>query len=156
MLRTLHMALRRQPPGADLCTVCLVVFTPAEAGARLTVALAGHPAPLLIDRGGGVREIGCSGTLLGVLDPVHIEERQVGLAAGETVLLYTDGVSEAGAPERPLGESGLRELCAEAPRMTTAKLLEHIEGAARRRADGNLRDDIALLALRLQEPKAIR
>lgn len=157
MLSTLHMALRRQPPGADLCTVCLVVLTLADRGvARLTVALAGHPAPLLIDRDGGVREIGRSGTLLGVLDPVHIEESEAQLEAGETLLLYTDGVSEAGAPERPLGENGLRELCGEAPRMTAAELLRHIERAALQRTAGNLRDDIALLALRLQKPKAMR
>ncbi len=157
MLSTLHMALRHQPPGADLCTVCLVVLTLAADGlARLTVALAGHPAPLLIDRDGGVREIGRSGTLLGVLDPVHIGESEAQLEAGETLLLYTDGVSEAGAPERPLGENGLHELCAEAPGMSPSELLRHIEDAALRRTDGNLRDDIALLALRLQKPKAMR
>ena len=30
MLETLHRALRRQPPGADLCTACLVMATPAS------------------------------------------------------------------------------------------------------------------------------
>jgi serine phosphatase RsbU (regulator of sigma subunit) len=66
----------------------------------------------------------------------------------ETLLLYTDGVSEAGAPDRPLSERGLRALCAEAPGLTLAELLEGIEVAALARTEGKLRDDIALLALR--------
>jgi hypothetical protein len=40
--------------------------------------------------------------------------------------------------------------------MTTPKLFGHIESAAPGHADGNLRDDIALLAIRLQKPKAMR
>ena len=49
MLATLHQALLRQPPGADMCTVCLIMLTREEQhGARLTIALAGHPPPLLI------------------------------------------------------------------------------------------------------------
>ena len=52
MLATLHQALMRQPPGADLCTVCLIALAREEHGARLTIALAGHPPPLLIRRGG--------------------------------------------------------------------------------------------------------
>jgi serine phosphatase RsbU (regulator of sigma subunit) len=152
MLSTLHEALRRQPLGADLCTVCLVMLEREGAdsteGVKLTVALAGHPAPLVIDVAGGVREIGRNGTLLGVLDPVRFEESEVRLHTGETLLLYTDGVSEAGAPQRALGEEGLRELCARAPGMTLPSLLESIEKAALARTEERRRDDIALLALR--------
>jgi sigma-B regulation protein RsbU (phosphoserine phosphatase) len=156
MLSTLHEALRSQPLGTDLCTVCLVMLEREDGGAMLTVALAGHPAPLLIDGNGGVREIGHYGTLLGVIDPVKIEESRVRMRDDETLLLYTDGVSEAGAPDRPLGERGLHALCAEAPRLTLAELLERIEVAALARTEGKPRDDIALLALRCQNAKAMR
>jgi PAS domain S-box-containing protein len=154
MLSTLHEALRSQPQGTDLCTVCLVLLERKGEGVKLTVALAGHPAPLLIDRGGRVREVGRYGTLLGVIDPVRIEQREVSLEAGETLLLYTDGVSEAGAPKRPLGEQELHELCAQAPSMTLEELLEHVELAARARSEGKLRDDIALLAVRCDRTKS--
>ena len=59
---------------------------------RLTVALAGHPPPVLIDREGEARQVGQPGTLLGVLDPIDVVEREDELRAGETLLLYTDGV----------------------------------------------------------------
>jgi PAS domain S-box-containing protein len=150
MLATLHRALLRQPPGADMCTVCLIVLTRVEHEVRLTIALAGHPPPLLISPRGDVAQVGQSGTILGVVDPLNISESELTLGAGETLLLYTDGVIEAGRPDRLLGEEGLLELCTAAPNLTPAEFLEHIERAALDRAQGRLRDDIALLALRIE------
>jgi serine phosphatase RsbU (regulator of sigma subunit)/PAS domain-containing protein len=150
MLATLHQALMRQPPGADMCTVCLIVLARVEQHeVRLTIALAGHPPPLLISPQGDVEQVGHSGTILGVVDPLSISESELTLGAGETLLLYTDGVIEAGRPDRLLGEEGLLELCAAAPGLSLAKFLERIEHAALDHAQGHLRDDIALLALRI-------
>jgi len=156
MLGTLHQALRRQPPGADLCTVCLVMLAPAaddHAHARFTVALAGHPPPLLISASGAATPIGHPGTLLGVLDPIEIKESAAELHRGETLLLYTDGVPEAGRSIEQLGEHGLLELCRQAPSLTLTGLLEHIEQAVLQHVEGRLRDDIALLALHLSPAK---
>ena len=150
MLATLHRALLRQPPGADMCTVCLIVLTRVEHEVRLTIALAGHPPPLLISPQGNVAQVGQSGTILGVVDPLNISESELTLGAGETLLLYTDGVTEAGRPDRLLGEEGLLELCTAAPGLAPAEFLQHIERAALERAQGHLRDDIALLALRIE------
>jgi serine phosphatase RsbU (regulator of sigma subunit) len=149
MLGTLHQALRRQPPGADLCTVCLVTMERTPQRTRLKVALAGHPPPLLIDPDGQARPIGQPGTLLGVLDSPEFSETGAELRPGETLLLYTDGVPEAGRAKALLGEDGLIELCLRAPSLTLGGLLEHIEHVALERAEGSLRDDLALLGLRL-------
>ena len=148
MLDTLHRALRRQPAGADLCTACLVVFEPDPSGSSLTVALAGHERPLIIDRDGEARPVGLPGTLLGVIDPIVITATTAGLLPGETLVLFTDGVTDAGRPD-PLGEAGLAAVCARAREMPVAALLAEIERAASERAHGRLRDDIALLALRM-------
>ncbi len=150
MLQTLHRALRRQPPGADLCTACLVMVTPASERLRLTVTLAGHPPPMLIDAAGKARQIGRTGTLLGVLDPIDVAEREEELRAGETLLLYTDGIPEAGHSGEALGERGVIELCHRAPQLTLAGLLEYIEHAALEHAEGSLRDDLALLGMRMR------
>lgn len=155
MLHTLHRALRLQPAGADLCTVCLVLITPGPDHAGLIVALAGHQPPLLIDRDGGVKSLGEPGTLLGVVDPIDIVERDAKLRTGQTLLLYTDGVIESGRAGGQLGEQGLRGLCARAGRMTLDGLLEYIEHAALERAMGRLRDDVALLAVRLDHSGSV-
>ena len=155
MLHTLHRALRLQPAGADLCTVCLVLMTPGPSQARLTIALAGHQPPLLIDRDGAVTPLGEPGTLLGVVDPIDIVERDAELHAGQTLLLYTDGVTEAGRAGGQLGEQGLRGLCAQTAHLALDGVLEHIEHAVLERAMGRLRDDIALLAVRLAHSDSV-
>jgi len=152
MLATLHEALRGQPVGADLCTVCLVTLERLSAHARLTVTLAGHPPPLLIDADGECSQIGLPGTLLGVLDPIDINEVDFELHAGQTLLLYTDGVPEAARADPQIDEQRLFELlCTQASQPGLGGLLEQIERSALQRADGRLRDDIALLALRLAD-----
>jgi serine phosphatase RsbU (regulator of sigma subunit)/PAS domain-containing protein len=155
MLRMLHRALREQPDGSgDLCTVCLVRFEHDGERGRLRVALAGHPAPLLIDRDGRARRLGEPGTLLGALDPVTIHESDAELGGGETLLMYTDGVPEARREGEQLGEDGLIELCQAAPSLTLEALLERIEHAAVEHAGGHIRDDLAMLALRLASTAA--
>lgn len=150
MLDMLHRALKTQPAHSDLCTVCLVRFEPAAGRGRLRVALAGHPPPLLIGADGASRQMGEPGTLLGVLDPIEIREVEDELGPEETLLLFTDGVPEARSDKDLLGEQRLRELCRQAPLLSLDGLLEHIECSAVAHAGGSLRDDLALLGLRLE------
>jgi PAS domain S-box-containing protein len=148
MLGTLHEALREQPVGSDLCTVCLVTVERLPAHARLTVTLAGHPPPLLIDTDGTRALVGAPGTLLGVLDPIEINEVDVELQDGQTLLLYTDGLPEAGRASAAGDERWLLERAAGAEQPSLAELLGLLEQGALERANGRLRDDVALLALR--------
>ena len=148
MLETLHRALRDQPAGSDLCTVCLVTVERHAAHAALTVTLAGHPPPLLLDPDGAGTQVGEPGTLLGVLDPIEVSEVDVELHPGQTLLLYTDGLPEAGRSSAP-DEQGVPELARGTGRSSLGKLLELLEQSALQRANGLLRDDIALLAIRL-------
>jgi PAS domain S-box-containing protein len=149
MLATLHRALRRQPVGADLCTVCLVTMEQTLGGARLTVALAGHPPPLLIGSDGDVILVGEHGTLLGVLDPIDVGLTRIEIEPGDTLLLYTDGLPDAGIAGAQLGEAKMIELCRGAPRDSLEGMLEYIERAAVDHAEGSLRDDLALLGVRV-------
>jgi PAS domain S-box-containing protein len=151
MVSAVHQALLGQPPGLDMCTLGLILINLRRPGAHLTIALGGHPQPLLIDSEGNAQPIGRPGTLLGVLDPVHLDQAEVHMNPGDTLVMYTDGVVEAGAPSRPLGEEGLRELCADAPKLTPAALVRRIEAAAVAHAGGSVRDDIALLVFRLHD-----
>jgi sigma-B regulation protein RsbU (phosphoserine phosphatase) len=83
-----------------------------------------------------------------VIDPIEIVESEAELSPGETLLLYTDGVPEAGRSSGQLGERGLMELCRTLPSLALPALLRRIEQAALERSGGRLRDDIALLAVR--------
>jgi sigma-B regulation protein RsbU (phosphoserine phosphatase) len=63
---------------------------------RLVYANAGHDAPLWIDAGGrGWRELEGHGTILGAFNDLDLESREVVLGLGDTLVCYTDGVTEA-------------------------------------------------------------
>jgi sigma-B regulation protein RsbU (phosphoserine phosphatase) len=61
----------------------------------LRYAAAGHPYPMLVRPGAGVRPLSAQGFLLGVMPDEVYAEREVWLAPGDRVVFYTDGLIEA-------------------------------------------------------------
>ncbi|PPJ36057.1 hypothetical protein C5E45_21835 [Nocardia nova] len=120
---------------------------PAPTGPTLTVAAGGHPPPVLIRAEGTTESLETpGGMLVGALPDAVFAGRAVHLAPGDTVLLYSDGLTEARVRGRErLGEERLREFIdalgpVSAPGLIAA-LTELLAGF-----DG-VDDDTALLAL---------
>ena len=67
-----------------------------------TIAAAGHPPGLIARASGQAEEFGDCGTLLGVFEDPTIPETSTTLRPGDGLTLYTDGLSEAHAPQRTL------------------------------------------------------
>jgi serine phosphatase RsbU (regulator of sigma subunit) len=76
--------------------VTLTIAVVERSPGRLRVASAGHP-PTFLRRAsdGAVIEVGLPAPPLGTRLPTRYEEQTVDLAAGDLVLLYTDGLVEA-------------------------------------------------------------
>jgi len=107
ILRRLDLALKQRSV-LSLCTTLCVGLTPAG----VVFSSAGHPMPLVAAPGGTIRELGEPGRLLGLADPYEWRDQAIAIEADETIVLYTDGVTDArGAYER-FGETRLRELVA--------------------------------------------
>jgi GAF domain-containing protein len=148
VLRALHLAVTEQSPKFMFCTAAVVECRPAPAACALRVALGGHPPALVLRADGRLDPVGPPGPLLGVLDEVQFTETPVLLAVGDALVLYTDGVIEAGAPDAQLGEEWLA-----ATLTTLAGQDAHtIAGEITRRVldvEGDMpSDDIAVLVLR--------
>src|SRR4029453_5013713 len=79
-------------PDLRLCTAVVARLSIGSAGARLSLASAGHPAPLHLHADGRVEPIVSSGTLLGVIGGPAPAEAEGNLAAGDSVVFYTDGL----------------------------------------------------------------
>ncbi|TXR55113.1 PP2C family protein-serine/threonine phosphatase [Quadrisphaera setariae] len=87
--------------------------TSSGGRAVVTLALAGHPQPVLLPARGTPRLVGSPGTLLGPFAEVEVAQVEVELDPGDQLVLYTDGVTEATDPRgRQLDEQGLLELLA--------------------------------------------
>ncbi len=94
----LNKALLEELGGSneEFCTAAVVRIRPTDAGARLTIAVAGHPLPLILRANGDVEEAGIPGTLLGMFEEIDVSDQIVDLDAGDSVVMLTDGVLEAG------------------------------------------------------------
>jgi serine phosphatase RsbU (regulator of sigma subunit) len=73
------------------------------ASGQVTVANAGHEPPILVRAAGGrARRLAAGGSLLGLFRSVTPPEMRISLAAGDMLVLYTDGVTDARNPRRGL------------------------------------------------------
>jgi serine phosphatase RsbU (regulator of sigma subunit) len=151
LLVTLNDALLVQRAGSEFCTVCLACLTldPGGEGGTLTVALGGHPPALVLRANGSVEPVGVAGTLLGVFPDPELHEVDAELRSGDTVLLYTDGVTEAGPVGEEIGDEGLARLLAGLRGLSPDEIVDAVEQAAVEAQDGKPRDDIALVAFAL-------
>jgi serine phosphatase RsbU (regulator of sigma subunit)/anti-sigma regulatory factor (Ser/Thr protein kinase) len=108
-------------------------------------ARAGHPYPLLVRADGSgqfLTDVG--GPPLGTVGGYVYEEQSVTLSAGETLLLYTDGLIERRGHQLAEGEEALVEAASAAPDEPELKCQAITNRLTR---DATIADDIALLVV---------
>jgi serine phosphatase RsbU (regulator of sigma subunit) len=143
ILARLDEALREQR-GLSLCSaLCLRL-----EGDQFVMSSAGHPPPMLVRDDGRVKEIGGSGPLLGGWEGSAWEERIVPVGSAETLLMYTDGVTDTRGESERFGAVRLRRLLAEHAGASPEELLGELGIALDRfQAEGHS-DDTGAVALR--------
>ena len=70
-------------------------------GFAVRLASGGHPYPILLRADGTIERGDVAGPMLGAVESPRLEEAEIRLAPGDTLVLYTDGVIDA---RRPGGE----------------------------------------------------
>ena len=115
VLREVNELLDAENEAAMFVTVLYAVYDP-ETG-QFKYANGGHNTPLLVHPDGSSDEFPLTGGIaLGVAPDLNYEHHSVILAPGDTVFLYTDGVTEAmNADSEEFGMARLREMFATAP-----------------------------------------
>jgi len=116
---------------------------------EVTYCNGGHNPPFVI-RPGAVETLVVGGTLLGVLDSAQFSEHRLRLGAGDTLLLYTDGVTEAAnAADLLYGDERVAGFLAGAAAGSSEQLVRALIGDVARHSEGVAQsDDITLLAMR--------
>ena len=148
VLATVNAAVGRQTSEEQFCTAVAARLRPQGDRVIAWICVAGHPPPVIVRADGSLHWIRGAGALLGVFDDANLADEEVRLAAGDTLVLYTDGVTEEGGAERPFGEEGLAAILRAAAGATTSEIVGRIEEAVIAHGSGEPRDDIAILAVR--------
>jgi sigma-B regulation protein RsbU (phosphoserine phosphatase) len=151
VLAAVHAALLHEQAGGPLrfVTAACLVLEPGDASVHGRLGIAGHPRPLL-RRPEGWEEIGVVGRPLGVGDDTRFESVAVTLPPGSSLVLYTDGVTEArDADGEQLGDEGLVRLLTRPGPDAAACIAETIATAVQARAAASPyeADDLAVLAI---------
>ncbi|WP_432029894.1 PP2C family protein-serine/threonine phosphatase [Streptomyces sp. 1222.5] len=157
VLEHLNSALIDQRQGERFLTAAYATFRLTPGGIAGRLCTAGHPPALIRRADGRVQEVGRQGTLLGILADIQLTDVRFRLAPGDTLLLYTDGATEARARrgpspalERPMfGEDALASALADCHDLDAQGIIARLGELLAAHSGDWASDDTALLALRV-------
>jgi phosphoserine phosphatase RsbU/P len=149
ILRRLNDELLEQNPRGMFVTLQCVLFDVATRTA--TCASAGHHAAVRLQPGRPPTHVfNSSGRVLGLLPTAESASETIALLPGETLVFFTDGVSEAFNPDEELfGETRLLAHLEHAPGRSARETSVGVIDAVRRHAAGAKQsDDITVVSVR--------
>ncbi|MFF6995357.1 PP2C family protein-serine/threonine phosphatase [Streptomyces sp. NPDC008313] len=158
VLGNLNTVLNHEYHGTDprFCTVIFGLLTPvgAEGAFRITLASGGHPPALLMRADGSADYLHTpGGQLVGVLPDAHIATTTVRLDPGDTLLLYTDGLTEAHTDQSGgrYGDEALMDFARRLSPTTASDTVQALSDLLDTLGTG-VDDDTAVLAINVPRP----
>ncbi|HEY2429970.1 MAG TPA: SpoIIE family protein phosphatase [Acidimicrobiales bacterium] len=131
------------------CTAVFGTVTPRPDHVEVALASGGHPLPLVRRGDGRIDEVTLGGSLLGAFPSIGVTTARVDLAAGDMLVLFTDGLLEARSPDgRFFDEAGIRAVLGTSP-AGAGSAVEALEAAVLAHVGGELDDDLAIVVLRV-------
>ncbi|MDQ0940311.1 SpoIIE family protein phosphatase [Streptomyces sp. V1I1] len=154
VLERLNAAILDEGARSRFLTLLYGELWPQEDGsAVLKVVCAGHPLPLRLRQDGSVEPAAEPQPLLGVMDDLELYEQMVTLDPGDVLLCVTDGVTERREGTRMLGDDGLVDVLTTCTGLTAGAVASRVLRAVERFAAEPASDDMAILAMRVPEPR---
>jgi sigma-B regulation protein RsbU (phosphoserine phosphatase) len=122
---------------------------------HLAYTNAGHNAPILLRRNGSHERLRDGGDVLGIFPDRNYVCGEVALAAGDRILLFTDGVTEARNKKNgeEFGETRLLELLNENHALAAGGLQKRILEAVTEFSGAEFEDDVTLIVVTVGENK---
>jgi sigma-B regulation protein RsbU (phosphoserine phosphatase) len=148
LMERLNTQICRHSPASRFITLFFAIYDPSTG--RLTYANAGQNPPLVRRRDGTYERLTATGVALGMFEQSTYGSVDLLLDPGDTLVLYSDGITEAEDPDgRPLEESGLEQVVSTYAPYSAAEIgiavLKAVEIHARASRFG---DDLTILILK--------
>jgi phosphoserine phosphatase RsbU/P len=148
ILRAVNEVLLSQRFDRYCTTLCARIRVDGTA-AEVDTASAGHPLPLLVSADGAITALGQPGPPLGVFEDARAPMFTTALSKGDSIVLYTDGVTEGRDPQRAwFGEDRLNDFLSSHAGQSSARITKGLLESVLEFQQGEPRDDIAILVLR--------
>jgi sigma-B regulation protein RsbU (phosphoserine phosphatase) len=147
VLGTLNRALLEHEADTQV-TLAYTLLAPGPDGVGVEATCGGHPPPLLLRADGRLEELPAMGTLLGAVPDPVLHPARATLAPGDTLLLYTDGVTDMRTPEGLFGSERLAEALRAAAGLPPEELMARLRASTVDAPGHVVRDDVAILLLR--------
>lgn len=147
VLHVMNEAFRQHGSDEQFCTAVCVRLRSGPDRTDLECSVAGHPPPLLLRPDGSTEAVQASGPLVGLFDDATFPLESASLAPGETLMLYTDGVTEARREEELFGGARLATALGQRPALEADALADEVLRAVAAFDNGDRRDDVAVLSV---------
>jgi PAS domain S-box-containing protein len=148
VLARLNQALAADTESRRLCTAVCIRLDEREGRTVATIASAGHPPPLHVRQAGAEPQaVDAQGPLLGAFEDETWPARAVPLAPGDSLVMYTDGVTDATGEDGRFGLERLVGMLRGANGLGADDIASRIDEALRAFQVGAQRDDVALLVI---------
>jgi serine phosphatase RsbU (regulator of sigma subunit) len=114
----------------------------------VSLYLAGHDKPVLLRADGHAAQVGECGTALGLLDRISSPRAKLSLGSGDTLIFYTDGVTERRRGTELYGVDRLRREVEGLAGFPAEVVAARLRAATLNFSQETPRDDIAIFAIR--------
>jgi sigma-B regulation protein RsbU (phosphoserine phosphatase) len=152
ILADLNTALLMHRTGRiETCTAVYGQIDISTPGAGVTLAVAGHPPPLVVREDGSIEPTAARGTMLGAVEDPAFHTCELTLARGDAIVICSDGIQDTCLSGIRVDEQHVAQLLSGTSRASAQELVDRLMDALQE-VDRPLRDDVAIMALRRTPP----
>ena len=137
-----------QRGGGRYCTLAMASVARAGNDLEVCLHLAGHDRSVLVRADGKTSFVGEGGTALGLLETITSPDVAVLLHPGDSLIFYTDGVTERRRGRELFGTARLRDAAAPLAGYSADVMAARLRSTTINFSVEEPRDDIAILVLR--------
>ncbi|MFZ0731477.1 MAG: SpoIIE family protein phosphatase [Candidatus Sulfotelmatobacter sp.] len=144
LLRSVNHLFYRNTETSHYATMFFAIYD--DATRRLRYANCGHNPPILVRANGTVDRLTATATVLGLFEEWDCAVEELELVFGDILVIYTDGISEAGPnEEEEYGEERLIAATRKHQQQSADKILDSILSEVQQFSRGRQADDMTLI-----------
>jgi serine phosphatase RsbU (regulator of sigma subunit) len=144
LLRSVNHLFYRNTETSHYATMFFAIYD--DGTRRLRYVNCGHNPPILLRANGDIERLAATATVLGLFEEWDCAVAECDLARGDVLVIYTDGISEAGASEEvEFGEERLIETTRKYQQQSAGEILDNLLSDVQQVSQGRQADDMTLI-----------